>query len=46
MWKEKLKTVVQLRVFWKVVAIGLAGLGVYVNPEIVDAVASIADAAL
>lgn len=46
MWKDKLIAIVQMRVFWKVVAIGLAGLGVYVNPETVDGVAVLVDAAL
>ena len=42
MWKEKLMKVVRNRMFWKLVAIGLAGAGVYVNPEIVDAVSVVA----
>lgn len=46
MWKQKLIAVVQMRVFWKLVAIGLAGVGVYVSPELVDGVAVLVDAAL
>lgn len=43
--KEKIKLVIRNRMFWKLVAIGLAGLGVYVSPEIVDAVSVVADVA-
>lgn len=42
---EKIKQVVRNRMFWKLIAIALAGAGVYVSPEIIDAISVVADVA-
>lgn len=44
--RDALKKAVQMRPFWKIVAVLLAAGGVYVSPELVDGVAVIADAVI